>query len=386
MSSINVSKDDLERLACLRLIRSENVGPRTFFSLLKVFKTAKIAVEKVSSLYSSGKLKRKIKLCSEQEAREEIERTLQYGAELIFYNDERYPELLKEIPDYPPVLTVFGKRKDLLSKDKIAIVGSRSASVNGANFAHKIAAEVSDAGYVITSGFARGIDNYAHKGSLNHGTIAVLANGIDHIYPAENKNLYNEISEHGLLITEQAFGSLPKATNFPQRNRIISWLSLAIIVIEASVKSGSLITARLAAEQNREVLAVPGFPLDIRYSGTNYLIKQGASLLETAEDVFNAVRMEVRIKRKENQLELDLSDQNDTEICEATNIDDKPQKKDLDKIHELVLSKLGTMPVSIDQLVQLLKLPVSCISLALIELELEGKLERVGSNQVMLVV
>jgi len=381
-----MNKFNQEKLACLRLIRSENIGPRTFFSLLKHFKTASKAIEKVRDLSSSGRLRKKIKLCSEEEATIEIEKTLAYGAELIFYNDERYPALLKEIPDYPPVITVIGKRKELLSSDKVAIVGSRSASVNGTNFAHKIAAEVSEGGYVIVSGLARGIDTSVHRGSLKHGTIAVMASGIDHVYPPENKKLYDEIIEHGLVITEQAFGSLPKAIYFPQRNRIISGLSLATIVVEASFKSGSLITAKLAAEQNREVFAVPGFPLDLRYNGTNYLIKQGANLLETSDDVFNLLRQEVRISRRCDQLELDLSDQKNTKISKNNNAEDQFSQKELDKIHELVLSKLGTMPVSIDQLVRELEISTSLISVALIELELIGKIERVGSNQIMLVV
>jgi DNA processing protein len=373
---------DKEKLACLRLIRSENLGLRTFFSLIKTFGTAQKALEQVQRFSNH---QRKIELCSEEKAIEEIEKTLAHGAEFIFYNDEGYPGLLKEITDYPPVITVMGKRKELLSKDKVAIVGSRSASVNGANFAHKIAAEVSEAGYVIVSGLARGIDNYAHNGSLKGGTIAVIASGIDHIYPPENKSLYGEIIEKGLIITEQAFGSLPKSVYFPQRNRIISGMSLATIVVEASVKSGSLITARFALEQNREVFAVPGFPLDIRYSGTNYLIKQGAALLETAEDVLNLLRQGHSLPRRGEQLDL-LDDTNNIKISEPESIAEQVSQKDLDKLHELVLSKLGTTPVSIDQLVQGLNIPMALLSLALIELELAGKIERTGSNQVILVM
>ena len=182
-----MNKFDQEKLACLRLIRSENVGPRTFFSLLKYFKTAQKAIENIRNLSSYRGIKRDIKLYSEEKAVDEIEKTLAYGAELVFYNDTRYPILLKEISDYPPVITVMGKNMELLAKDKVAIVGSRSASVNSTNFAYKIASEISKAGYVIASGFANGIDTYAHKGSLKHGTIAVMASGIDHIYPPENK-------------------------------------------------------------------------------------------------------------------------------------------------------------------------------------------------------
>ena len=375
-----------EKLACLRLIRSENVGSRTFFSLLKAFKTAQKAIEKVRELSSAGRFRKAIKLCPEDEAVAEIEKSLAYGAEMLFYNDDSYPNLLKEISDPPPVLTVIGKRKELLSKDKVAIVGSRSFSVNGANFAHKIAAEIAEGGYPIVSGFARGIDTYAHRGSLQNGTIAVMANGIDHIYPPENKNLYSEIVEHGLILTEQAFGSLPKAICFPQRNRIISGLSLATIVIEANVKSGSLITARCAIEQNREVFAVPGFPLDLRYSGTNYLIKQGAYLLEGAEDVLNLLRQGTRIPRRKEQLELDFSMSDNTQPPKNNEVDNQLSQKDLDKVPELVLSMLGTMPVSVNQLVRKLEIPMDLLFLALIELELAGKVERIGSNQFMLVV
>ena len=200
------------------------------------------------------------------------------------------------------------------------------------------------------------------------------------------KNLYGEIIEHGLVITEQAFGSLPKAIYFPQRNRIISGLARATAVIEANVKSGSLITAKFALEQNREVFAVPGFPLDLRYSGTNHLIKQGACLLDTSDDVLNFLKQEFHVSANIEQSESNLFDQNNAENAENKNIDNQFSQKDLDKIHELVLSKLGTMPVSINQLVQELEIPITHLSLALIELELAGRIKRIGSSQVMLVI
>ncbi|NRA73392.1 MAG: DNA-protecting protein DprA [Rickettsiales bacterium] len=376
---------DQENLARLRLIRSENVGSRTFFSLLKYFKTAQNAIKRVKNLSLEGKLKKNIKLCSEDRAINEIEKTLAYGAELIFYDDKRYPALLKEISDYPPVITVVGKRMDLLSKDKVAIVGSRNATTNGTNFAYKIASEISENGYVTVSGLARGIDSYVHRGSFQNGTIAFMASGIDHIYPLENKNLYRETIEQGLVMTEQEFGSLPKAVYFPQRNRIISGLARAVVVIEAGIKSGSLITAKYAIEQNREVFAVPGFPLDFRYGGTNYLIKQGACLLEKSDDVLEFLKQIPCISMNKSESEASLFGDNKRKF-KTRDIENQFSQKDLDKLHELVLAKLGTMPISTNQLVQELKVSIDILSLVLIELELAGKIARIGSNQIMLVV
>lgn len=366
-----------EKLAALRLIRSENLGARTFFSLIKTFGSPVRALAKVEELSADGRLTRDIKLCSEEVALEEIHKATAFGAEIICYTDANYPALLKEISSCPPVITIAGTGKTLLANFKISLVGSRSPSINGGNFAHKIASELAEAGYTVVSGFARGIDTYAHMGSLERGTIAVTACGIDQIYPPENKKLYQDILERGLILTEQPFGSLPKAVYFPQRNRIISGLSLATAVIEAGTKSGSLITANFALEQNREVFAVPGFPLDYRYSGTNHLIKQGASLLEKTEDILNILNQPALIKQTPQQ-ELEL-------LHEETILDDSLEQKDVGEIRKLILNKVGVTPVTLDQIASSLNLPISVLSVVLVEMELEGKLGRVGANQVVLI-
>jgi DNA processing protein len=367
-----------ELIATLRLIRSENIGPKTCIALISHYGSACEALKKVIELSKCGRLSRNITLCSEEHVALEIEATESCGAELISYQDECYPALLKEIANYPPIITVAGRRRELLQGNKVALVGSRNASISGANFAHKIAAELSDAGLVVVSGLARGIDAHAHLGSLDKGTIAVVGCGIDQIYPPENKDLYTKIMENGLIITEQAFGSMPKAAYFPQRNRIISGLSLATVVIEAGLKSGSLITADFALEQNREVFATPGFPLDYRYSGTNKLIKQGANLLESSEDILHVLGQQPQELFK-NSANAQLSS---FKSVATYNV---PMQKDLAKTRELVLSSMSAVPVGLNQLAELSSIPLNLLSIAVVELELQGKLERVGSNQFVLI-
>lgn len=372
-----------ETISTLRLIRSENVGPKTFFSLIKAFGSAVHALAKVEEFSSHGRLASNIKLCPHDEVIKEIELATAFGAEIICCTNDRYPALLKEISNYPPVITIAGPAKHLLQSRCVAIVGSRNPSINGNNFAHKIATELAESDYTIVSGFARGIDTYAHMGSLAHGTIAVTACGINHIYPPENKKLYQDILNKGLILTEQAFNSLPKAVYFPQRNRIIAGLSLATVVIEAGIKSGSLITANFALEQNREVFATPGFPLDYRYSGTNHLIKQGAYLLEKTEDILTVLNQQCIPTSKARSASFD------TALCDpdtsVPHIENAEVQKDLDRIRKLVLDKIGTMPITFDQLIRSIGAPSNLLAVALVELELEGKLERVGSNQFLLI-
>jgi DNA processing protein len=367
-----------EKLSALRLIRSENVGIKTFFSLLKFFGSANKAINKVQELSIKGGRSKPIKLYSKENAIEEIEKAYAYGAEIIHYQEDSYPKLLQEIADFPPIITVFGKNRELLNKDKVAIVGSRNASLNGTRFAYKIANEIAEHGYVIVSGLARGIDSYVHRGSLEHGTIAIIAGGIDNIYPPENKDLYQSIADKGLVIAENPFGTIPKAQNFPQRNRLISGLSKATIVIEGSIKSGSLITANFALEQNREVFAVPGFPMDTRYSGTNKLIKQGAYLLETVEDVLHIIN--ARIAQNKSLFTNQQKHYQEGDF----NLNDKVIEKDLDKVRNLILSILSVSPITIDDLIRKLNVPVGIVMLSIIELELAGVVQRTRNNEVVL--
>jgi len=273
-----------ETIDILRLIRSENVGPKTFFNLIKFFGSVTRALENVEDFSVKGGRSKPIKVYSKDSALKELKELEKNNSYLITYKDLNYSELLLQIPDFPPVLSCKCNISLLNHEKIIAIVGARNSSVNGKAFAAKLSKDLVKAGYVTVSGLARGIDSAVHSSSLGN-TIAVIAGGIDHIYPPENKALYEEIAKNGLLLAELPIGFKPLSQHFPQRNRIISGLALATIVIETGMKSGSLITANFALEQNRDVFAVPGFPLDPRCMGSNQLIKNGAYLFESVEDI-----------------------------------------------------------------------------------------------------
>lgn len=366
--------NDVEKFSCLRLIRSENIGIKTFYTLLKYYGSGQEVIKRFSDL-SRLKLKTKpIKLASEEVITQELENIDKLGAELIFFEDERYPRLLKLTGDVPPFLTIYGN-KDLLAKESIAVVGSRNASINGMNFTKKITSELGNSGLTIVSGLARGIDSSAHKASVETGTIAIIAGGIDHIYPPENASLYKEIAEKGLIIAENPYGTVPMASSFPQRNRLISGLSVATLVIEASLKSGSLITARFAAEQGRNVFAVPGFPMDYRYSGTNHLLKQGALLVESSQDVLDHIR-----NNHYQQFELTTKE---TE----QNILKDPKgeiRENVAQIQDLILTSIGFTPTSIDDLVIAHNLSIDIVQVAILELELEEKIVKSSNNMITL--
>lgn len=271
-----------ERVDWLCLSRSEGVGPVTFFELLKRFGSAQAALRALPSLVSRSKRLGKIHNRGEAEA--EIRRLEKMGGRLLTPVDPEYSPALNALDPPPPVLSAIGDI-GLLARPASAIVGSRNASAAGLQLAHTLAAGLGEAGYVIASGLARGIDAAAHRGGMASGTIAVLAGGIDHIYPPEHAGLYAEIAEKGLLLAENALGAPPTSRDFPRRNRIVTGLSLGVVVVEAAMGSGSLISARTAAEQNREVMAVPGSPLDPRARGVNDLIRNGATLVENAAHV-----------------------------------------------------------------------------------------------------
>lgn len=367
-----ISKE--ERLACLRLIRSDNIGIKTFYTFLKYYGSAVTAIKIISELPSLNLKTRKITLASENDIQQELEQTEKLGAQFLHYKDQDYPYLLKLTADPPPFLTIRGK-KELLQRDSIAIVGSRNASTNGLNFTHKIVKELSQADLVIVSGLARGIDTAAHKSSIVNGTIAVIAGDIDNIYPPENKKLFEEIAENGLIIAENPYGTPPTAKSFPQRNRIISGLCMSTVIMEANLKSGSLITARFAAEQGRNVFAVPGFPLDYRYSGTNHLLKQGAILIESAEDILECLNY-----NRPKQLDLLNTETTDKDLPEeACEI-----KQGIDQIQDLILSSIGFSPTTIDDLMIRHNLSVDIIQIAILELELEGKIIKSSHNTITL--
>ena len=279
---------DEERLDWLRLMRTPNIGPVTFAQLLRRYESAGDALEALPELSRRAGRKRPLIAPDKDTIAEEIERTKAYGGRLIAACEPDYPPLLKALDPPPPVISTLGKI-ELAASQTIAIVGARNASAAGRKLARDIAADLSAAGYVTVSGLARGIDGEVHDASLAGGTIAVLGGGIDHVYPPQHDCLYAAIAEKGLLVSESPFNHRATAKDFPRRNRIITALAMGTVVIEAAERSGSLISARTASEQGREVMAVPGSPLDPRATGTNRLIRNGATLVRSAEDIIEAV-------------------------------------------------------------------------------------------------
>src|SRR5215469_13511510 len=246
-----------ERLDWLRLCRSENVGPVTFFELLRRYGSAGAALEALPALAGRGGRRGPLALCSRTAAEAELARCAAAGVALIAWGEPDYPALLSAIDDAPPLIALRG-RAELLQQRMVAIVGARNASANGRRLARELAGELGAASFVIVSGLARGIDTAAHLGALPSGTVAVLGGGVDIVYPEENRELYDGIAEQGALLAEPPLGTIPQARHFPRRNRIISGISLGTLVVEAAARSGSLITARCALEQGRDVFAVPG--------------------------------------------------------------------------------------------------------------------------------
>ncbi|MDX2074329.1 MAG: DNA-processing protein DprA [Alphaproteobacteria bacterium] len=356
----------------LRLIRTPNVGPVTFFQLIMRYGTAAEALAALPNLSIRGGRKQAVKSPSKSEIDQEIDRVEKFGARFVRYGEADYPPLLNYISDAPPVLCIKGNASAYKDHPLVAMVGSRNASANACQFAQKLAREVGASGINVVSGLARGIDSYAHKGSLSQGTIAVIAGGIDNIYPPENAVLYEEIQQNGVIISEQPFGQIPFAGAFPSRNRIIAGMSHATLVVEASPKSGSLITARLALEYNRELMAVPGSPLDPRAKGCNQLIKQGAHVAEEAADIVQLVQS--------GKLQLSLNETAGSSFTSAA-----VNESEVAAAHTVLMEKLGPSAVAIDELVEQCQLSVAVAQAALLELELAGKIRRVVGGKVALV-
>ncbi|MBL4785860.1 MAG: DNA-protecting protein DprA [Cohaesibacteraceae bacterium] len=379
-ASITSKVDELperEKFNRLRLIRSENVGPVTYHSLIRFFGSVSSALDRANELAARGGSKRSIVLTSVESVELEWEKTIQLGAKFVAEGETSYPDLLGHLHDQPPVLTIMGNT-DVFQKDIIGIIGSRNASVAGKTLTQRFASELGDLGFAIASGLARGIDTCAHVASLKHGTVAVFAGGIDIIYPPENRKLTTDITSSGVLFTEMPLGWKPRARDFPRRNRLVSGISKSVIVIEAAKRSGSLITARLAMEQNRDVFAVPGSPLDPRAEGTNQLIKNGAYLALDATEIADITSGEKMIR---DSLQKSLFETSDAYIpSEWEPIDDIPNN-DRDKI----VNALGPTPVLIDMIVRMTEVDLASVQLALIELDLAGRLERHAGGRVSLV-
>lgn len=358
----------------LRLIRTPNVGPVTFFQLLRRFGTAADALAALPTLSVKGGRRAPLAAISTAEAEKEIEAAEKFGARLILYGAPDYPKWLTGIADPPPVITVLGHPHLWQKKECIAMVGARNASATGCQFAQRLARELGDAGFTVVSGLARGIDSFVHKGSLATGTVAVIAGGIDNIYPPENQMLYTQIKESGAIISEQPFSALPFSGAFPGRNRIIAGMSLGTVVVEASPKSGSLITARFAVENDREVFAVPGSPLDPRSRGCNYLIKQGANMVEGAGDILQGI---AHLRGQAMQ----EADAPEYAAPAAAPVSDS----ELDNARHLILEKLSITAVSLDELIEQCGIAASAALTVVLELELAGRIRRTAGNKVALI-
>ena len=368
-----VQLTDEQRLDWLRLIRSQNVGPRTFRALINHFGGARAALDALPSLARRGGASATTQFFSQADAEREFTAAAKLGAVFVALGEPDYPPRLQMIDDSPPLLAVRGARK-ALAMPMVAIVGSRNASGAGLKFTQRLARELGEAGFAVVSGLARGIDAAAHGASLATGTVAVLAGGHDRLYPPEHADLLNTILPAGAAVSEMPFGWEPRARDFPRRNRLISGLSLGVVVVEAAKRSGSLITARFAGEQGREVFAVPGSPLDPRAEGTNGLIKQGATPVTETADIISALRPimdEKELPRRE--LEAPLVSEPGSDVEPAA--DERARIVDL----------LGPAPVSIDDLVRLSKSSPAIVRMILLELEIAGRLERHGGGLVSLV-
>ena len=361
---------DAEMLARLRLIRSENVGPVTFRHLLNRYQTAQAALQALPELAARGGMQRRIRICSAATANAEIAANQAVSARLIFQGMAAYPQYLTAIEDAPAAFSLIG-HCHLLTQPSVAIVGARNASANAPRLAAALAREIGAQGYVITSGLARGIDAAAHQGALKTGTVAVLGGGVDVIYPRENADLYQQIAAAGALISETRVGSKPQARHFPARNRIIAGLSQALLVVEAAERSGSLITARLAGEQGREVCAIPGSPLDPRCRGTNRLIREGAHLVENADDVINILH-----GLFQTQLETPIGPE-----YQGLPLDEVTSKQ-LSEARPQVLQFLDATPTAVDEIIRQCQFSPSVVMTILLEAELAGSVDRYPGNLV----
>ena len=370
------SFSDKEKLAWLRLSRTENIGPITFYKLLERFGSAEEALKAIPDIARRGGRMGGLKAFAIDLAEKELAQVEKAGAYLIARDEPEYPELLAQIEDAPPLIAVIG-HISILSKPSLAVVGARNASLSGRKIAENFSRKVAATGYVIVSGLARGIDTAAHTASLDTGTVAVVAGGIDVIYPRENEKLYRQISEQGAVIAESPFGTEPIARHFPRRNRLISGLSLGVLIVEAAMKSGSLITARMAVEQNREVFAVPGSPMDPRSKGTNKFIQDGAHMATSADDILRELES------------LRLRPMNDPPADPwkgAPNLFSQNLAKEPDESLRIkILEMLSPTPVQMDEIIRAAEAPANEVLTVILELELAGRIERHPGNKVNLI-
>ncbi len=347
-----------DRFSWLRLLRSRKVGPATFRRLLREHGSAQNALTALPEMARAAGIEG-YEICPPGVIEAELKAAKAANARLLCLGAADFPSALIDLSDAPPLLWAIGDAS-LLQKPAIALVGARNCSSLGARMARGLARDLGEQGYVIASGLARGIDTSAHLAALESGTIAVMAGGVDVIYPAENTDLARKIADAGLRLSEQPMGVTPQARHFPRRNRIISGLSQAVVVVEAAAKSGSLITARDALDQGREVLAVPGHPFDARAAGCNLLIREGATLVRSAEDVIEALPPR----------------QSDMLVRQKGPAASTGTKRSNDALHDAILTCLGPSPIAEDQLIRDVAAPASEIGPVLVDLELEGRIQR----------
>jgi DNA processing protein len=341
--------DPAERRARLRLARTSRIGPVAFHEALAHFGSAHAACRELRALPEAAIMREEQALAA-------------LGGQFLIFGDSAYPVALATLPDAPPVLSAIGNI-DLLGQRTLAIVGARDASIAGRRFAGDLAAGLGQAGFAIASGLARGIDTAAHEAALATGTVAVVAGGVDQVYPPQNARLQEAIARQGLLLSEAPLGTPPVARAFPRRNRIVSGLSVGVVLIEAAARSGSLITAQRAAEQGREVFVVPGSPLDPRYEGSNTLIREGAILVRDVNDITSVVGRSQP----------------------ATQFLGKPTQNDMSTDTAKVVEALGAVPTPVDELVRRCQVSAATVAEILLALELEGRLERHRGNRVSLI-
>ncbi|WP_105437412.1 DNA-processing protein DprA [Neorhizobium sp. T25_13] len=358
-----IALTERQRIAWLRLIRSDNVGPATFRDLINHCGSAENALAMLPELSARGGATRAIRIAGVQEAERELEAAHRFGARFVGIGEPDYPPALRQIEGAPPLLAMKGDLS-AATRPSVGVVGSRNASISGAKFAAMIARDCGRAGYAVTSGLARGVDTAAHRASLETGTIAVLAGGLDQPYPPENISLLDEITEGaGLAVSEMPFGWEPRARDFPRRNRLISGISLGVVVVEAAERSGSLITARMATDFGRLVFAVPGSPLDPRCHGTNELLKQGAIVTTGSADVIEA-----------------LAPLSQLDLFSGSVVEEPKKFSDIlppnDDDRAIIVSALGPTPVEVDDIIRHTELPASSVYLILLELDLAGRLHR----------
>ena len=370
---MGISQEAFDRL---RLIRSENIGPVTYQQMIKRFGSAAHALEAIPDMARRGG-GRTPRLASVEQINAEMKAMARLGAQILFVDDPDYPTLLAELAN-PPAALIWTGRAELLQRPIVAIVGARNASAAACRFSRDLANNLAEAGVSIVSGLARGIDTAAHHGSLEKAAIAVIAGGSDIFYPPENEELQRSIAERGLLLAEQPPGTEPRARHFPYRNRIIAGLARGTVIIEAAPRSGSLITARLAAENGRQVMAIPGSPLDPRSRGCNMLIREGATLVQSADDVLELIR------HFDDRAESILSNDERSRSCKFS---DFPETGNTDfqvMNREPLFNLLSVTPVTIDELVRQSGLPAASVQFTLLELELAGRLTRHAGARVSL--